>query len=115
MSPTKFISHENRARPIGTLSWHSHRCAWRFALPPTLSRMRDGAGTRSGRRTVAAADAQSIDWAKVDGILGRTATVGGTVHRYGFPRADLTVTLDGVTIRPTLALGGWIAFQPMAN
>jgi hypothetical protein len=65
--------------------------------------------------TVAAAHAQSIDWAKVDGILGRTGAVGGAVHRYGFPRADLTVTLDGVTIRPTLALGGWIAFQPMGN
>ncbi len=65
--------------------------------------------------TVAAANAQSIDWAKVDGIFGRTGAVGGAVHRYGFPRADLQVTLDGVTIRPTLALGGWIAFQPMAN
>src|SRR5258708_14790263 len=65
--------------------------------------------------TVAAADAQSIDWAKVDGIFGRTGTVGGAVHRYGFPRTDLTVTLDGVTIRPTLALGGWIALQPMGN
>jgi len=65
--------------------------------------------------TVAAADAQSIDWAKVDGIFGRTGAVGGAVHRYGFPRTDLQVTLDGVTIRPTLALGGWIAFQPMGN
>jgi Domain of Unknown Function (DUF1259) len=65
--------------------------------------------------TVAAADAQSIDWAKVDGIFGRTGAVGGAVHRYGFPRSDLQVTLDGVTIRPTLALGGWIAFQPMGN
>jgi hypothetical protein len=64
---------------------------------------------------VAAADAQSIDWAKVDGIFGRTGAVGGAVHRYGFPRTDLQVTLDGVTIRPTLALGGWIAFQPMGN
>ena len=34
------------------------------------------------------------------------------VHRYGFPRTDLTVTLDGVTIKPALALGGWIAFKP---
>jgi len=25
----------------------------------------------------------------------------------------LNVTLDGVTIKPTLALGGWVAFQPM--
>ena len=27
-------------------------------------------------------------------------------------RTDLTVTLDGVTIRPALALGGWVAFKP---
>src|ERR1700730_18092538 len=63
--------------------------------------------------TAATANAQAIDWAKIDGIFGRSAAVGGTVHRYGFPRSDLQVTLDGVTIRPTLALGGWVAFQPM--
>jgi hypothetical protein len=62
---------------------------------------------------VTAANAQAIDWAKIDGIFGRAGAVGGTVHRYGFPRSDLQVTLDGVTIRPTLALGGWIALQPM--
>src|SRR6266404_9064806 len=65
--------------------------------------------------TAPGAHAQSIDWAKIDGILGRTGAVGGAVHRYGFPRSDLQVTLDGVTIRPTLALGGWAAFQPMGN
>jgi Domain of Unknown Function (DUF1259) len=65
--------------------------------------------------TTAGAHAQAIDWAKIDGILGRTGAVGGAVHRYGFPRSDLQVTLDGVTIRPTLALGGWAAFQPMGN
>src|SRR5215471_1367072 len=65
--------------------------------------------------TAASAHAQAIDWAKIDGILGRTGAVGGSVHRYGFPRSDLTVTLDGVTIRPTLALGGWVAFEPMGN
>src|SRR5215471_14758530 len=54
--------------------------------------------------TIATADAQSTDWGKIDGILGRTGAVGGQVHRYGFPRTDLQVTLDGVTIRPTLAL-----------
>src|SRR5262249_44063304 len=61
------------------------------------------------------AQAQAIDWAKIDGIFGRTGAVGGAVHRWGFPRSDLQVTLDGVTIRPTLALGGWVAFQPMGN
>src|SRR5215203_2252481 len=60
-----------------------------------------------------AANAQEIDWAKVDGTLGRKATVTADVHRYGFPRTDLNVTVDGVTIRPALALGGWIAFKPM--
>ena len=63
--------------------------------------------------TVVAADAQAIDWANIDATFGRPAAVAGEIHRYGFPRTDLQVTLDGVTIRPTLALGGWVAFQPM--
>src|SRR2546427_5233813 len=59
----------------------------------------------------APANAQEIDWKKVDEAIGRSAAVSGDVHRYGFPRTDLTVTLDGVTIRPALALGGWTAFK----
>lgn len=59
------------------------------------------------------ANAQDIDWQKVDNALNRKPTVSGDVHRYGFPRTDLTVTLDSVTIKPALALGGWIAFKPM--
>jgi len=58
------------------------------------------------------AHAQAVDWQKVDETLGRKPAVSGDVHRYGFPRTDLTVTLDGVTIKPSLALGGWIAFKP---
>src|SRR5215467_10376425 len=59
-----------------------------------------------------AANAQTVDWQKVDEVLGRTAAVTGDVHRYGFPRSDLQVTVDGVTIKPSLALGGWTAFKP---
>src|ERR1700680_4767048 len=62
---------------------------------------------------VTAAHAQELDWQKVDDTLGRKPAVSGDVRRYGFPRTDLTVTLDGVTIRPALALGGWVAFKPM--
>src|ERR1700686_2782038 len=62
---------------------------------------------------VTAAHAADIDWQKVDDALGRKPAVSGDVHRYGFPRSDLTVTLDGVTIKPALALGGWGAFKPM--
>jgi uncharacterized protein DUF1259 len=57
--------------------------------------------------------AQSVDWQKVDDTLGRKPAVSGDVRRYGFPRSDLAVTLDGVAIKPTLALGGWVAFRPM--
>src|SRR5437588_11934930 len=61
-----------------------------------------------------AAGAQEIDWQRVDNAFGRKpAVVSGDVHRYGFPRTDLNVALDGVTIKPALALGGWVAFKPM--
>ena len=66
--------------------------------------------------SIGAAAAQELDWQKVDDALGRkAAVVAGDVHRYGFPRTDLTVTLDGVTIKPALALGGWVAFKAMAS
>src|SRR5882724_2314826 len=61
----------------------------------------------------AIASAQQIDWKKVDAALGKTAAVSGEVHRYGLPRSDLQVTVDGVAIKPAFALGGWVAFQPM--
>src|SRR4051794_9421475 len=58
------------------------------------------------------AGAQEIDWSKVDAAFGRKAAVTGDVHRYGFPRSDLKVTLDGVEIKPAFALGGWVAMKP---
>jgi hypothetical protein len=61
---------------------------------------------------VSPAHAQEIDWQKVDETLGRKPVVSGDVHRYGFPRSDLSVTLDGVTIKPAFALGGLVAFKP---
>jgi hypothetical protein len=65
---------------------------------------------------VTAAHSQNVDWQKVDEAFGRkAAAVSGDVHRYGFPRSDLQVTLDGVSIKPALALGGWVAFKPMGG
>src|SRR4051812_23431167 len=60
-----------------------------------------------------AASAQELDWKKVDEALGRSGAVSGDVHRYGFPRTDLSVILEGVTLKPAFALGGWAAFKPM--
>jgi len=56
--------------------------------------------------------AQEIDWKKVDEAFGRSGAATADVHRYGFPRTDLHVTLDGVAIKPAFALGGWIALKP---
>jgi hypothetical protein len=63
---------------------------------------------------VAGAYAADTDWQSVDQIFNRKpAAVSGDVRRYGFPRTDLNVTLDGVAIKPALALGGWVAFKEM--
>ncbi len=60
--------------------------------------------------------ASAADWAKVADALGKSGTeMPGGIYRVGLPRTDLHVTLDGVQIKPTLALGSWLAFQPMGN
>jgi hypothetical protein len=61
------------------------------------------------------AKAAQTDWSIVDTILTRTGAVSGEVHRYGLPRSDLSVSLDGVGLKPGFALGGWIAFEPMGD
>lgn len=56
--------------------------------------------------------APSIDWPQVDRAMGKSGAMQpGEVYKYAFPRSDLAVTLDGVSIKPALALGGWIAFK----
>ena len=55
-------------------------------------------------------------WGAVDAALGRSGmTQPDGVRRYGFPRSDLHVQLDGVAIRPALALGSWLAFESMGR
>ena len=62
------------------------------------------------------AAAAETDWSKVDQALGRKgAEQAGGIHRYGIPRSDLKVTVDGVAIKPSFALGGWLAFEPMGS
>ncbi|POX48921.1 hypothetical protein C3488_18825 [Streptomyces sp. Ru72] len=51
------------------------------------------------------------DWKPVADALGRTGTLmKGTVYRVPLPRKDLTVTTQGITIKPGLALGGYATF-----
>jgi Domain of Unknown Function (DUF1259) len=56
------------------------------------------------------------DWSVVENALGRkgTASPGGVI-RFGFPRSDLNVVVNGVTLKPALALGSWVAFKRIAD
>lgn len=51
------------------------------------------------------------DWHEVETILmrGGSAQPGG-VYKFAFPRTDLAVDVDGVRVKPPLALGSWAAF-----
>jgi hypothetical protein len=65
---------------------------------------------------ISGASAAEVDWSKVDEAIGKPgANQPGGVHKFGLPRSDLKVTVDGVAIKPTLALGSWIGFMPMGN
>lgn len=62
------------------------------------------------------AAAPKRDWKEVEQALGRAGTLlPGDVYKVSFPRSDLTVTLDGVTIKPALALGSWAAFKEIGG
>jgi biotin operon repressor len=62
------------------------------------------------------AKAADNDWARVAAALGKSGTeMPGGVYRIGLPRTDLHVVLDGVQIKPTLALGSWLAFRRLGN
>jgi hypothetical protein len=66
-----------------------------------------------------AAPSQAADdakWQPVAQALGKPGSeMPGGVYRIGLPRSDLHVTLDGILLKPTLALGSWLAFAPMGN
>jgi biotin operon repressor len=61
--------------------------------------------------TVSVPSPRPVDWSALDEALGRKGDVmAGDVHRYGFPRSDLKVTLDGIALKPGFALGSYAAF-----
>jgi hypothetical protein len=56
------------------------------------------------------------DWSAVENALGRKGTPSpGGVARFSFPRSDLNVVVHGVTLKPALALGSWVAFKRIAD
>jgi hypothetical protein len=60
----------------------------------------------------AAANAAESDWERVGEALGKAGIeLPGGIYKVALPRTDLKVSLDGVDIKPGLALGGWLAFE----
>jgi hypothetical protein len=55
---------------------------------------------------------QSDPWKAVVDNLGRSGKEQpGEVYKVGLPRGDMHVTVDGIAIKPALALGSWVAFK----
>jgi hypothetical protein len=58
------------------------------------------------------ASAAESPWQETDKIFGQTGKdLPGEVHRFGWPRSDLHVTIGGVAVEPALALGAWAGFM----
>jgi hypothetical protein len=56
------------------------------------------------------------EWKGVEQAIGKSGTIQpGNVLRFGFPRSDLKVMVDSIQIKPTLALGSWVAFNKMGD
>jgi hypothetical protein len=58
---------------------------------------------------------QEAGWKQTDDVFGQAGKdLPGEVHRFGWPRADLTVKVGDVAVEPALALGSWAAFKRTA-
>lgn len=71
-------------------------------------------GTLAVAQTTAQSSASSStsSWKQVEDAMGRSGQMQpGDVIKFGMPRKDLHVELDGVEIKPALALGSWVAFK----
>ena len=88
-----------------------------FALATTLSAFTTpsveiGAGPPAARARAWEQAAAGPDTQAIARALGREGQLIGDVYRVSLPRSDLAVTVRGVTVRPGLALGSWMAFRP---
>ena len=57
----------------------------------------------------------ATDWKPIEQAIGKAGTIQPDgVYKIGLPRTDLHVKVGDVEVKPTLALGSWIAFRKMA-
>lgn len=75
----------------------------------------DGEAERAESAQAAGSKEAKVDWAGVEEVFNRKAEVTGEVHRFGFPRSDLTVKVAEVTLKAGFALGSYAAFVPAGD
>ncbi len=94
-----------------------------FGLAPVVAAgFLSSCGGRAPQRAMAPSSSTAsprtatVDWTAVDLAMGRASVAqSDDVHRYNMPRSDLRVTVDGVVLRPSFALGSWLAMKPVAD
>src|SRR5689334_11945076 len=57
----------------------------------------------------------TLDTNAIEHAFGKTGDFKDDVYKVSFPRKDLTVTLKGITLKPSFALGTWMAFKQDGN
>jgi hypothetical protein len=69
-----------------------------------------------GANDNAAQSSGATDWKAVGQALGKDGSVQpGDVYKVSLPRSDLQITVNGVQLKPALALGSWVAFKQSGN
>ena len=69
-----------------------------------------------GLATVLSASPPESAWQSVDEVFGFAGKdLPGGVHRFGWGRSDLHVTIGNVTVEPAVALGSWAGFVQAAS
>ena len=57
----------------------------------------------------------TLDTATIAREIGKAGESQGEVYKISLPRTDLRVMVEGVLLKPGLALGSWIAFKAVGE
>ena len=81
-----------------------------FALVVWSAPQSEGGQSNSNQQSAATA------WQVVAQALGKAGSMQpGDVYKVSLPRSDLKVTVNGIELKPALALGSWVAFKKMGQ
>jgi hypothetical protein len=99
----------------------SHRHVVRHSCVRAAATLLLGCSLIAGGATAQMSDAKSqaagsADWKAVETAMGRAGQMQpGDAFKFALPRKDLHIMLDGVELKPALALGSWVAFKRDGN